>query len=1112
MRARTALAAGLLLLAPLLPGLVPAFPAAAAAVPGLVAAYGFEEGSGSTALDASGTGSSGTVSGATWTASGRHGGALSFDGVDDRVDVPHSAALALTTGMTVEAWVRPSSTAGWRTVAMKARSNGLSYALYASGSSPRPSAYLNSGGGDVGTVGPTSLPPGSWVHLTSTYDGATARLFVDGVQVAQRAQSGPLASSPGSLSIGGNVVWGEWFAGLLDEVRIYSRALTAAEIMADMATPVGTGAAPPPPPGGATRGAWAGPVELGIVAVNMVQLHTGKVLMYRGEGAGGSSATVWDPLTGVRTPVPAPYNLFCSGHAQLPDGRILVVGGHDSLSGVLGSAEAAVFDPVSGTWTSVPPMSQRRWYPSATTLPDGRVIVTSGAKTGFTDIADVPELYDPAANAWTRLDAARSSFPYYPFSFVLPDGRLLIAGAGEHPGPTQALDVAAQRWTTLDPATVDGGSAAMYRPGRVLKSGTSATTDVDDLAAAATTYVLDATGLSTTWRQAAPMAHPRAYHTLTPLPDGTVVVTGGGRRTEGKRTADAVYEAEIWSPETETWRTMAPMSVPRQYHGTALLLPDARVLVAGSGDSYGGPRQTTAEFFSPPYLYAGPRPALIDPPAVAAHGSSFTATTDRPVKSVALVRPGAVTHQFDEDARYVDLAFQQDGGRLTVTAPATSALAPPGFYMLFVVAEDGTPSTASFVRLPVPGAVPPPPAPTGLHATAGQGGIALSWSGPNGGTPVAGYTVHRSTTAGFLPSAATEHTRTTRTEHIDTTAVAGTTYSYRVMARDAAGDVSAASEAATATAVDGAPPVVRVTAPTSGANVSGTSSVAATASDDVGVVGVQVRVDGVPLGAEDTAAPYETNWDTRTVPDGGHVLDAVARDAAGARTTSMPVSVIVANAAPPPPPPASSGLVGAWSFDEGSGVTAMDRSGQGNHGRLAGAAWSSAGHSAGALSLDGVDDRVDVPDSSSLDLTTGMTIEAWVRPSTTGGWRTLVLKERGTSGLSYGAYTSNAASRPTGLVRLGSDRSSSAPAALALDTWTHLAVTYDGAALRVLVNGAQASSTPMTGPIATSAGLLRIGGNGAWGEWFSGAVDDVRIYDRALTVAEVARDMRAPVN
>ena len=184
--------------------------------------------------DASGTGNAGTIAGATRTASGRFGGALSFDGVNDRVTVPHAASLALTTGLTLEAWVAPAALGDWRTVLLKERSGGLSYALYASDGGSRPAAFAR-GASDVDATGTAALTLNDWTHLAATHDGATLRLYVNGVQVATRALAGSLAAGTAPLSIGGNGVWGEWFSGRIDEVRVYNRALAAADVQADMA-------------------------------------------------------------------------------------------------------------------------------------------------------------------------------------------------------------------------------------------------------------------------------------------------------------------------------------------------------------------------------------------------------------------------------------------------------------------------------------------------------------------------------------------------------------------------------------------------------------------------------------------------------------------------------------------------------------------------------------------------------------------------------------------------------------------------------------------------------------------------------------------------------------
>jgi hypothetical protein len=1077
---------------------------------GLVAAYAFDEGAGISVGDTSGNTHTGTITGATWTTVGRFGSALSFDGTSDWVTVADAADLDLRTALTLEAWVYPTALSGWRSVLMKERTGGLAYGLYAYDNAPRSAAYVNMGGADVAALGGAGLSLNTWTHLAATYDGTTLRLYINGSVVGNWAGGGAIVTSALPLRIGGNAVWGEYFAGLIDEVRIYSRALTAIEIQADMVTPIGPAPPPPPPPDASMAGQWSVPVELGLVAVNMVHLHTGKILMYGGEDHGGTSATVWDLATGTLRPVPAPYNVFCSGHAALADGRILVVGGHDTAGGILGSYEATIFDPLTESWMPVPRMAYRRWYPTATTLPDGRVLVTSGATTCFTCIADIPELYDPRTNAWTQLTSARLAFPYYPFIFVLPDGRVLNAGAGEQPAPARTLNLVSQQWTTVDPVVVDGGSAVMYRPGQVLKSGTSATTDTSILPSQATTYVLDMTTPSPTWRQTAAMAFPRAYHTLTVLPDGNVLVIGGGLTTEGKDIAAAVYEAELWSPATETWQTMAAMQVPRLYHSTALLLPDGRVVVAGSGDSFGGPDQTTAEFYAPPYLFKGSRPAITSVPAVLPYGTAFAVglTDTSSVASVALVRPGSVTHQFDEDQRYLSLAFQQSGSTLSVDAPASATLAPPGYYMLFALNAAGVPSLARWVRLPSPAEdTTPPTPPSALSAAGGVQRVVLSWSPSSDNVGVVRYNVHRAAVSGFTLSAANRIAQPTVMGYTDLGLAPGIYY-YQVTAEDAAGNVSAPSNEAAGTALpDTTIPTVALTAPTSGAVVSGTVLITATATDDQAVAGVQFRVDSANLGAEDMTAPYSSAWDTRTLPNGTHVLTAVARDTANHQTTSSPITVTVSNTAPPP----ATGLVAAYAFSEGSGTTTSDRSGNGNTGMLSGPTWTPAGLAGGALAFDGVNDRVNINSAASLTLTSGMTLEAWVYPTVLSGWRTVTMKET-TGGLVYALYAHDNAPWPAAYIRVGGiEVEVTGVSALPLNAWTYLATTYDGLTLRLYVNGIEVGSRTVSGAIQTSTGRLRVGGNAVWGEWFAGRIDEVRIYNRALSSGEIQAYMTTPV-
>jgi galactose oxidase-like protein len=474
--------------------------------------------------------------------------------------------------------------------------------------------------------------------------------------------------------------------------------LSAGEIQADMKVSDSTAS---------QFGQWASPVTWPLVAVNMTLLPTGRVLVWDGQNF-GTDARVWDPSTGTLTPVPSQDNLFCSGQSLLSDGRTLVAGGH--VTGHLGIVDTNIFNHSTQTWSSAPPMDFPRWYPTTTTLPDGRVLVTAG-EIGCNAmppdgsfhpecVADIPEVYNPSANSWTQLSGASLAIPYYPHMFVLPDGKVLNTSTAEGPVPARVLDVANQTWTVADPTAVDGGSAAMFEPGKVIKSGTSTNPDNPGVATRANTYVLDATQPSPAWRQVQPMAYPRAYHYLTLLPDGNVLATGGSRTTDVFNMGAAVLQAEVWSPVTEQWTTLASMVTPRVYHSTALLLPDGRVLTAGGGRF--GVDQFSAEIFSPPYLFKGPRPTITSAPATLQYGASFSVGTPDGgrIATVSLIRLGAVTHAFNFDQRFLQLSFGRGDGGLTVQAPGNANLAPPGYYMLFIVDSNGVPSVAAMVRFP----------------------------------------------------------------------------------------------------------------------------------------------------------------------------------------------------------------------------------------------------------------------------------------------------------------------------------------------------------------------------------------------------------------------------
>ena len=209
-----------------------------------MAAYGFEEGSGTTTADASGNGNTGTIVNATWTATGKYGEALQFNGTNARVDIPDAASLHLSTGMTLEAWVNPrSSTSAWRDVDLQ----GQRQLLPRGDLDERERAGRRRRSSAARTATPTApprSPPNTLGVSRVTYDGANVRLYVNGTLVATTPKTGAITTSTNPLQIGGDSIYGQYFNGLIDEVRIYNAALTAAQIQTDMTTPIAGGGAP----------------------------------------------------------------------------------------------------------------------------------------------------------------------------------------------------------------------------------------------------------------------------------------------------------------------------------------------------------------------------------------------------------------------------------------------------------------------------------------------------------------------------------------------------------------------------------------------------------------------------------------------------------------------------------------------------------------------------------------------------------------------------------------------------------------------------------------------------------------------------------------------------
>jgi len=439
-------------------------------------------------------------------------------------------------------------------------------------------------------------------------------------------------------------------------------------------------------------------------------LHTGQVLFLPQDDT--TETLLWDPADETNpqfefpTVQPTEY-LFCSGHSFLSDGKLLAVGGGGNfIANAITSAWK--FDPVAKAWDdrradgSKMVMSEARWYPTAVTLGDNRVLVTCGNTIG-----DM-EIYDPATDSFSPVTMpVVKPFPArYPGFHLLPSGVIFFSRTGWHGGLTPGRNAAyftftgttSGQWTemTTDLTFEDrreGMSVMLLQPTspsvRIMVVGGGG-----ESAGLNSAEMIDVSALSpaSPWEPPVFLPEARSHANAVLLPDGSVFVCGGVSTLNSP--------CRLYNTSTDTWFEMDALSSVKAYHSVALLLPSGKVMVAGGSN-------TTIEIFSPPYLFHGARPTIASSPSLVHHGQTFSIETpdaESIVKAV-LVRPMAVTHQTDTEQRVIEMPFLHDHtqpNRLVVTAPHGGhphSLAPQGHYMLFILNRGGVPSVASWIYL-----------------------------------------------------------------------------------------------------------------------------------------------------------------------------------------------------------------------------------------------------------------------------------------------------------------------------------------------------------------------------------------------------------------------------
>lgn len=584
-------------------------------------------------------------------------------------------------------------------------------------------------------------------------------------------------------------------------------------------------------------GSWSPVYTLPIVPIQVVLLTDGKLLMWDSVGDKPAETYTWhnstraailDPLSLDVARVDnsgwkgTGYNIFCSGFAHLPDGTPFIAGGNRNSS-LEGLNVTHYFKHSDNTWKRGPNMREGdRWYPSVTPLANGEMLITSGGP-------GTPEVLSKSLTLRSLSDA-EWYMDLYPWLQAAPNGDAFYFGPGNEISYIDTQGTGSMTPVkSRDSLVRSYGSYAMYDIGKIVASGGGQSSK--------TTVAIDIRNpnIDPLVSHPANMAFGRRQHNLTVLPDGSVLATGGNSSGASLIDMDAnVFEAELWNPVTQTWRTLSRASKVRQYHSTAILLPDGRVFTGGGGIcgdcANVGYLQKNYEIFTPPYLFKSdgsgelaPRPTIDAAPTSVTYDQAFSVTSPDAanIKSAVMMRVSSVTHSVDFEQRRVPLSFSTSSGGLSVRAPANANIAPPGMYMLFLIDKNGVPSTSKMISVQYGTGLGTPMI---VSTTGSNSNATLAWIPVPGAT---GYTISYGQTSGNYTSGVQVGNVTT----LSLTGLDQELYYFAVAATNGAGSGNNSAEVLIQ-------PNLRPTA--AGVTVAGR----VTASNGMGLSRVRVTIEG----------------------------------------------------------------------------------------------------------------------------------------------------------------------------------------------------------------------------------------------------------------------------
>jgi galactose oxidase len=489
------------------------------------------------------------------------------------------------------------------------------------------------------------------------------------------------------------------------------------------------------------QGQWSPTIDFPLVPVSMALEHnSGKVLVWSsyaastfgGSNGGNTLTATFDPTTqkvSQRNVQNTDHDMFCEGLSMDVNGRFISTGGNNA-------PKTSIYDPNTDMWSAQAEMNIPRGYQSMATLSNGNAFTIGGSWSGGNTVAKNGEVYNPTANTWTLLNGA----PVAPMLTADQQGVYRAdnhgwlfgwkAGTVFQAGPSRAMnwyDTAGGGSTTPAGARgVDGdamcGNAVMYdaAAGKILTVGGATSYQGANATANAHVLSINAQTVPVNVQPINPMWFPRIFANAVVLPNGQVFITGGQIFGQPFSDDTAQIQPELWDPVSTRFVKVQQQTVPRTYHSTAILLPDATVLSGGGGLCGAcATNHYDAQVFTPPYLFNAQtnlpitdaqRPHILGPvPAqmfITTPASNLQVTADGAGYSWSVIRLGSTTHTVNTDQRRIPLFGPSQAGNggyvYSLSLPTDPGIMLPGYYMLFAINGAGVPSRASYVQAPVP--------------------------------------------------------------------------------------------------------------------------------------------------------------------------------------------------------------------------------------------------------------------------------------------------------------------------------------------------------------------------------------------------------------------------